>query len=70
VTQLIFLPYALTHIWITFSGIASFVAPLPDVVIDPSLFIPFILIAMLGLYGLLIWRLNNKLRNRAMTPVT
>ncbi|HSL44474.1 MAG TPA: glycosyltransferase 87 family protein [Anaerolineales bacterium] len=63
-TQLVFLPYALTHIWITFSGIASFLAPLPDLVIDPSLFIPFILIAMLGLYGLLLMQLNNKMRDQ------
>jgi hypothetical protein len=61
--RLVFLPYALTLIWITFSGIASFVAPLPDVLIDPSLFIPFILVAMLGLYGLLLWQLKNRLWN-------
>lgn len=58
--RVVFLPYALTLLWITFSGIASFVAPLPDILIDPSLFIPFILIAMLGLYSLVIWQLNNK----------
>ncbi len=61
-TRLIFLPYALTLLWITFSGIVSFAAPLPDVIIDPSLFIPFILIAMLGLYGLVVWQFNERLR--------
>jgi hypothetical protein len=64
--RLLFLPYALTLIWITFSGIASFVAPLPDILIDPSLFIPFILIALLGLYGLLLWRLKNRLWNESI----
>ena len=63
---LVFLPYALTLIWITFSGIASFVVPLPDILIDPSLFIPFILIALLGLYGLLLWRLKNRLWNESI----
>jgi hypothetical protein len=58
--RLVFLPYALTHLWITFTGIASFLAPLPDLIIDPSLFIPFILIAMLGLYGLVLWQLNER----------
>ena len=61
-----FLPYALTHIWITFTGILSFFVPLPDLVIDPSLFIPFILIAMLGLYGLVLWQLNDKLREQVV----
>ncbi len=61
--RLVFLPYALTFLWITVSGIASFVAPLPDILIDPSLFIPFILIALLGLYGLLLWQLNKRIRN-------
>ena len=60
--QLVFLPYALTHLWITFSGVVSFMAPLPDIIIDPSLFIPFILIAMLGLYGLVVWQMNDRLR--------
>jgi hypothetical protein len=64
--RLFFLPHALTLIWITFSGIASFVAPLPDILIDPSLFIPFILVAMLGLYGLLLWQLKNRLWNESM----
>jgi hypothetical protein len=50
-------------IWITISGIASFVTPLPDILIDPSLFIPFILMALLGLYTLLLWHLNNRIRN-------
>jgi hypothetical protein len=62
--RLVFLPYALTFIWITISGIASFVAPLPEILIDPSLYIPFILIATLGLYGLLLWQLNRKLLNQ------
>jgi len=62
--RLVFLPYALTHIWITVTGIASFIVPLPDIIIDPSLFIPFILIAMLGLYGLVLWQLNDKLRKQ------
>jgi len=62
--RLFFLPYALTHIWITFTGVVSFLAPLPDVIIDPSLFIPFILIAMLGLYGLVLWRLSDRLRKQ------
>ena len=60
--RLIFLPYALTHIWITLTGILSFFAPLPDFIIDPSLFIPFILLATLGLYALLLWQLKEKLR--------
>ena len=62
--RLVFLPYALTHLWITFTGIASFLAPLPDAIIDPSLFIPFILIAMLGLYGLVLWQLSDRLRKQ------
>jgi hypothetical protein len=62
--QLFFLPYALTLIWITISGILSFMAPLPDLLIDPSLFVPFILIALLGLYVLLLWQLNMRLRNQ------
>jgi len=62
--RLVFLPYALTHLWITFTGIVSFLAPLPDVIIDPSLFIPFILIAMLGLYGLVLWQLSDRLRKQ------
>jgi hypothetical protein len=62
VVRIVFLPYALTHIWITITSIASFIAPLPDLLIDPSLFIPFILIAMLGLYGLLLWQLYDRLR--------
>jgi hypothetical protein len=64
--RLVFLPYALTLIWITFSGIASFVVPLPDILIDPSLFIPFILIATLGLYCLLLGRLKNRLWNESI----
>jgi hypothetical protein len=57
--RLVFLPYALTLIWITVSGIASFLLPLPDAIIDPSLFIPFILIATLGLYGLVLWQMRD-----------
>jgi len=57
---LVFLPYALTHIWITVTSLLSFFLPLPDVIIDPSRFIPFILIAILGLYGLVVWQLKNK----------
>ena len=64
--RLVFLPYALTLLWVTVSGIASFVAPLPDILIDPSLFIPFILIATLGLYALLLWRLKNRLWNESI----
>jgi hypothetical protein len=60
---ILFLPYALTFIWITVTGIISFMVPLPDVLIDPSLFIPLILIAMLGLYGLLLWQMNRRLQN-------
>jgi len=67
--RLVFLPYALTFIWITISGIASFVAPLPEILIDPSLYIPFILIATLGLYGLLLWQLNRRLQNQAVKSV-
>ncbi len=62
--RLVFLPYALTFIWITFSGIASFVAPLSEILIDPSLYIPFILMALVGLYALLVWQLNKRLRNQ------
>jgi hypothetical protein len=62
--KLIFLPYALTHIWITVTGIASFIVPLPNIIIDPSLFMPLILIAMFGLYGLVLWQLNEKLRKQ------
>jgi hypothetical protein len=60
----IFLPYALTHIWITITSVLSFILPLPALIIDPSLFIPFILIAMLGLYGLVLWQLNNTLKKQ------
>lgn len=60
VAGLVFLPYAFTHIWITVTGIVSFFVSLPDVIIDPSLFIPFILIAMLGSYSLLLWQLKNE----------
>jgi hypothetical protein len=59
IARIFFLPYALTFLWITLSGIISFLAPLPDILIDPSLFIPFILIAMAGLYGLVLWGLNK-----------
>ena len=58
--RLLFLPYALTFIWVTFSGVLSFLVPLPQILVDPSLFIPFILIAMLGLYALLLWQLNKR----------
>jgi len=64
IARLVFLPYALTFIWVTFSGILSFGVALPDAVIDPSLFIPFILIAMLGLYGLVLWQLNDRLKTQ------
>jgi hypothetical protein len=67
--RILFLPYALTLIWITLSGIISFMAPLPEILIDPSLFIPFILIALLGLYGLLLWQLDKRLRNQATRSV-
>jgi hypothetical protein len=64
IARLIFLPYALTLIWITVTGIVSFFVPLPEMVYDPSLFVPFILIAMLGLYGFVLWKLNNRLRGQ------
>jgi len=64
IAQLIFLPYALTLIWITVTGIVFFIVPLPDVIFDPSLFIPFILIATLGLYSLVLWQLRDKLRKQ------
>jgi hypothetical protein len=64
IARLIFLPYALTLIWITVTGIVSFIVPLPDVIFDPSLFIPLILIAMLGLYGLVLWQLNERLKKK------
>jgi hypothetical protein len=62
IVRLVFLPYALTLIWITVTGIASFMLPLSDMIVDPSLFIPFILIATLGLYGLVLWQLRDRLR--------
>ena len=65
-SRIVFLPYAFILLWITFSGIAYFFAPLPDIVVDPSLFVPFILIAMLGFYGLVIWQLNHKLRSKVL----
>jgi len=67
IAKIVFIPYALTHIWITVTGILSFFAPLADLIIDPSLFIPFILIATLGLYGLILWQLNDKLRNQVLS---
>jgi hypothetical protein len=67
--KLVFLPYALTHIWITVTGIASFIVSLPNVIIDPSLFIPFILIAMLGLYALVLWQLKDKLSKQTAKSV-
>ena len=67
--RIVFLAYALTHIWITFTGILSFFAPLPDFIIDPSLFIPFILLATLGLYALLLLQLNDKSRKQVVTNV-
>ena len=62
--RFVFLPYALTFLWLTIFGILSFIVPLPDVIIDPSLYIPFILIAMLGLYSLVLWQLNNRLKKQ------
>jgi hypothetical protein len=61
IARLVFLPYALTLIWITITGIISFIVPLPNVIFDPSLYIPVILIATLGLYGLVLWQLRDKL---------
>lgn len=61
ITRAIYLPYALTFIWITVFGTMSFAVPLPALIVDPSLFVPFILIAMLGLYGLVSWRLIAQL---------
>jgi hypothetical protein len=69
IARLVFLPYALTLIWITVTGITSFMVPLPDVIIDPSLFIPFILIATVGLYGLTLWQLWNKLRKQTTKSI-
>ena len=60
--QFVFLPYALIFIWITLIGIVSFAVTIPALIFDPSLFVPFILIAMLGLYGLVLWQLNDRLR--------
>lgn len=64
IARLVFLPYALTLIWITVTGIVSFIAPLPDLIFDPSLFIPLILIATLGLYGLVLWQLMETFRKQ------
>jgi hypothetical protein len=57
-TWMIFGPYALKLLWILVTEILSFAIPLPDVIFDPSLFIPVILIATLGLYVLLLVQLR------------
>jgi hypothetical protein len=59
--RIVFLPYAFAFIWITVSSILSFAIPLPAAMVDPSLFIPVVSLAMLGLYGLLLWQLKNRL---------
>lgn len=69
IAGIVFLPYAFAFIWITVVSILSFVIPLPEAIIDPSLFIPVVLLAMLGLYGLVLWQLYNKLSKR-VSPVT
>lgn len=51
---IVFLPYALQMLWILIAQVISFVAPLPEIIYDPSLFIPYALLAMLGLYVILL----------------
>ncbi len=63
----VFLPYALNLAWVTVSTIMSLAIPLPDVIMDPGRFVPFILIATLGLYLLTVWRLNDRLRGQKST---
>lgn len=54
---IVFLPYALQMLWILLAQILSFVIPLPGILYDPSLYVPYILIAMLGLYLILLVQL-------------
>ena len=61
--RLLFLPYALTFMWVTISSIISFFTSLPNILLDPSIFIPFILITALGLYILLVRQLGYRLRS-------
>jgi hypothetical protein len=51
---IVFLPYALQMLWILIAQIISFFIPLPAFVYDPSLYIPYALLAMLGLYAILL----------------
>ena len=69
IARIVFLPYAFAFIWITVFSILSFAIPLPSAIVDPSFFIPVVLLAMLGLYGLVLWQLNNKL-NKWVSPAT
>ena len=54
---IVFLPYALQMLWILIAQIISFFIPLPTFVYDPSLYIPYVLLAMLGLYVILLVQL-------------
>jgi hypothetical protein len=54
---ILFLPYALQMLWILVAQLISFVVPLPESLYDPSSFIPYVLLAMLGLYAILLWQL-------------
>src|SRR5688572_10579436 len=69
IARTVFLPYAFAFIWITVFSILSFAIPLPSAIVDPSFFIPVVLLAMLGLYGLVLWQLNNKL-SKWVSPAT
>jgi hypothetical protein len=62
--RIIFLPYALIFIWVTVLSILSFASPVPAVIVDPSLYIPVILIAMLGMYALVLWQLQDRFRKQ------
>ncbi len=52
--HLVFLPYALTSIWVITAGLLSLELPLPMLLVDPSLFFPFILLALLGMYAIIL----------------
>jgi hypothetical protein len=69
IARVVFLPYAFAFLWITVFSILSFAIPLPEAIVDPSIFIPVVLLAMLGLYGLLLWQLNNRL-SKQVSPAT
>jgi hypothetical protein len=62
--RIVFLPYALVFIWITVISLLSFAIPVPALIVDPSLYIPVILIAMLGLYALVLWQLAERFRKQ------